>query len=493
MFDWLKKVIEKIKIFSNSIDKYKKDTIIQSLPVLTFVNRAKKLIEQNKLLEAKKVLTEALELPQKDALVYKYLGVVSEKLGNFEEAAENYQFSAKLNYYDKNIWQRLGFTYISLGKYEQAIKSFENSDKVQSANTDTYTGWGMALMKLKKFEEAADKFETAMKINKYNFSAMFLCAVMEVKLEKYDKAEIKLAFLANVSPNESNTFEYARLKALKDDYESAIHYAQKSLEYNSNMLPSYILLGQIYAQKYDIENSLKVFNTAFNKELISQDLYLEWGMALIKFERYEEAKEKLEKAYKINNESIDICSTLALCLVLLGEIERAKSLLEDVMAIEPDNKKIKQSLGILAYKENDYENAIRYLRMDEDVLNFYYMGKCYEKLNNREKVIECFNSALEQNPKYLTANINYVQWLINQNEYNEAQRKLRKALKFYPDNIELLNLMFIVSYTLVKENICEYNIRETLSIAHRIENINFDKFKYSEQKAELEILLQKEN
>lgn len=493
MFDWLKKVVEKIKIFSNSIDKYKKDTIIQSLPVLTFVNRAKKLIEQNKLPEAKKVLTEALELPLKDALVYKYLGVVSEKLGNFEEAAENYQLSAKLNYYDKNIWQRLGFTYISLGKYEQAIKSFENANKVQPSNTDTYTGWGMALMKLKKFEEAADKFEEAMKVNKYNFSAIFLCAVMEVKLEKYDKAEIKLAFLANVSPNESSTFEYARLKALKDDYDSAIHYAQKSLEYNSNMLPSYILLGQIYAQKYDVENSLKAFITAFNKELISQDLYLEWGKALLKFEKYEEAKEKLEKAYKINSDSIDICSTLVLCLVLVGEIERAKALLEHVLAIEPDNKKVKLPFGILAYKENDYENAIKYLRMDEDVLNFYYMAKCYEKLNNSEKVKECFNSALEQNPRYLSANIDYVQWLINQNEYAEAQRKLRKALKFYPDNIELLNLMFIVSYTLVKENICEYNIRETLSIAHRIENINYDIFRYPEQKAELEILLQKEN
>ena len=51
----------------------------------------------------------------------------------------------------------------------------------------------------------------------------------------------------------------------------------------------------------------------------------------------------------------------------------------------------------------------------------------------------------------------------------------------------------IQKYKLVKENICEYNIRETLSIAHRIENINYDIFRYPEQKAELEILLQKEN
>ena len=79
MFNRLKKIIEQIKNISKSIDKYKKETIIQSLPTLTYVNRAKKLIEQNKFSEAEKILIDALSLPQKDALVYKYLGLVYER------------------------------------------------------------------------------------------------------------------------------------------------------------------------------------------------------------------------------------------------------------------------------------------------------------------------------------------------------------------------------------------------------------------------------
>ena len=227
MSDWLKNIIEKVKDLSSSIDKYREETVIQSLPSYTFVNRAKALIEKGQYKQAEEVLHKALELPQKDALVYKYLGAVYEKLGKFEECVEAYQTSAEISPQDKIIWQRLGFALVTIGKYENAIKSFENANKIQPNNSDTFTGWGMALMKQGEFALAQAKFMEASKANKYNFTAVFLGSVMDIKLGMYDKAEMKLSFLANVCPNANNTFEYARLKALKDDLDSAIHYAKK--------------------------------------------------------------------------------------------------------------------------------------------------------------------------------------------------------------------------------------------------------------------------
>ena len=58
---------------------------------------------------------------------------------------------------------------------------------------------------------------------------------------------------------------------------------------------------------------------------------------------------------------------------------------------------------------------------------------------------------------------------------------------FYDDNIELLNLMFIVSYTLVKENICEYNIKEAISIAQKAQDLG--RFDFENEKLELENIL----
>lgn len=485
----MKKIFERISELSSSVDKYKKDSVVQSLPSVASVNRAKKMMTQKKYEEAEKVLLEALSLPQKDPLVYKYLGAVYERLGKHELSVENYQLSADLNPNDKIIWQRLGFALMSCQKYEQAEKSFENADKIFPANTDNFAGWGMALMKQKKYSQAREKFLKAIEFDKYNFSAVFLCSVMEIRLEMYDKAENKLIFLANVCPNESNAFEYARLKALKDDYDSAILYAKKSLDYNPKMLPAYILLGQIYAFKYDEENSLKSFETAFEKGLLNANLLLEWGKALQKFGRYDEAKQKFLNALELENDNMEILANLGLCCVLRKEFEQATPILSQVLEKEPQNSVVKQALGIINYEKNDIDTAISYLRNnDESPVNCYYLAKCYEKLNNDTKIRDFYEAAIRLNPSYTQAFVDYSQYLISKKEFSQAQRKLRKAVKFVENNSVLLNLLFYTSYILVKENLCEYNVKETIAIVEKFNNP--DLFEYPEQKAELNQLLQ---
>lgn len=496
MFGWLSNVIQKIKELSSSVDSYKKDTIIQSLPSLALVNRAKKLMEQQKYEEAEAVLLKALEFSKKDSLVYKYLGAVYEKLARHEDAVENYQLSADLEPHDKIIWQRLGFSLISCKKYEQAEKSFENANKICPENTDTFTGWGMALMKQGKFAQAREKFQHAAKLSKYNFSAVFLCAVIEIKLEMYDKAEMKLSFLANVAPNESNTFEYARLKALKDDYQGAIHYAKKSLEINPKMLPAYIILGQVYAFMYDKENSFKYFALAEEKGLSNSNLCFEWGKAYEKFEQYDEAEIKFQEALEENSDDLEILPHLALCLVVKKDFEKASQILEKVFEKQPDDKVAKLAVGIMKYETDDIQGAISCLRADdESSVNCYYLAKCYEKQNNDTKVKDYYEAALRLNHANIKAYADYVKYLISVNDFADAQRKLRKALKTDENNIDLLNLLFYVSYILVKENICEYNVKEAVAIADRIENINTDLFEYPQLKAELMQILQnmKEN
>ena len=48
MFDWLKKINK----LDDDVTEYKKDSGITAMPAIALVNRAKKLIEENKLDEA---------------------------------------------------------------------------------------------------------------------------------------------------------------------------------------------------------------------------------------------------------------------------------------------------------------------------------------------------------------------------------------------------------------------------------------------------------
>lgn len=490
MFNWLEKIIETVRNLNLSVDKYKKDTIIQSLPSLTYVNRAKKCIEENKLKEAENILNEALELPQEDALVYKYLGIIAEKTNRLDDALRAYKKSANINNQDKDIWRKLGFAYVNCNLCEDAEKAFENANKIAPSNTDTFTGWGMALMKQKRYSEAHEKFIEASKINKYNFMAILLAAIMEVRLERFDDAEAKLNFLANVSPNESNNYEYANLKYIRGDYKSAVHYAKKALEFNQNMLPVYLLLGRVYTIWREEANALNAFEEAFKRELVTPNLFYEWGVSLQKFERYEEAKEKFQKILELTPDEDDAAGGIELCNAVLADAAEAEKILLVLIEKNPENYLAQKGMAFAKFKKGEFEDAVdafkKVLKQEPaDVINYYYIALAYKNLSNDILTKEYFEHSLKEYPEHVKSYIDYADYLIEKGNFAEAQRKLRRALKNNENNLDILNLLFHVSYVLVKEKVCEYNVKETLSIADKIYLIDKEAFRYEDEKADL--------
>ena len=87
MSSWIKNIIDRIKDLNGSVDSYRKDSIIQSIPTVAYVNKAKKLIDSKQYDEAEVVLREALDISTQDSRVYKYLGKIYEY---------NYKFQLQL-------------------------------------------------------------------------------------------------------------------------------------------------------------------------------------------------------------------------------------------------------------------------------------------------------------------------------------------------------------------------------------------------------------
>ena len=491
MLSRLKRIIEYIRNLNLSIDRYKESTIIQSLPSVAYVNRAKKMLEENKAEEAEAVLLEALNLTEKDPLVYKYLGMVYDKKHEHSKAVDAYKKSAQICYTDKNIWQKLGFAQMSCHDYEEAEKSFENSDKIAPANSDTFTGWGMALMKQKKYDAAREKFVTASRINKYNFTAIFLAAVCEIKIGEHKEAEAKLTFLANVCPNETNTYEFANLKFIKKDYKNAKHYALKSLEFNKNMLPSYLLLGKLYTLESDREKALEMYATAAKRELNNSNLYTEWGKSLLKFTDFDEAEKKLVKALEYDGENAESMAYLALVRMIKHNDDEV--LIQMAADGGADTAVIELTKAVREFNNGEYDLALANFRKIEneefEFLISYYLAKINEFKKNKTKAIDFYEKSMSLNPYFLSCGLDYVKFLISDNEFAEAQRKLRKIVKIYEKDLEVLNLQFFVSYTLVKGNVCEYNIKEAISLAEKIIRISGSDFRYYKEKEELENLL----
>lgn len=489
MFDWLKNILGEVRQLNSTIDTYKEESVIQSLPSVAYVNRAKKYLDKGQYKDALEILKEAESLPQEDALVYKYQGIILDKLFRFEESVAAYKKSANLNCHDKIIWKNLGYALLNLKLYDEAEESFENADKITPANSEVLMGWGMALMKQEKNSEARDKFVLSCKYNRYNSNAFFLAAVMEIKLKLYDEAEGKLQFLANVAPNEANSYEFAKLKFIKKDYDDAILYAQKALDFNRNMLPCYLLLGKVYRLKNDI-SSLAFYETAKELDLETESLYLEWALSLIKFEKYPEALEKLSKVEEKEPENKDVKFLKAFCEVVSSGNIDFKNEIKKMLEEDAKNYLAIRALGIIACIEGDYKKGLTYFKNaiktePTEVINNYHIAKAYQGLNDISSAKDYFETSIKTNPNHIKTYLDYCNLLISQENYADANRKLRKAIKLDENNLEILNMLFFVNYNLVKDNICEYNIKETLGFGEKIRLINEDAFNYPDKSAEL--------
>lgn len=488
MLSKLKKFYEDIKNLNKSVNNYQTDSIVPSLPTVAYVNKAKKLIESKDYKSATEVLISAIDISDKDPLVYKYLGKIAEINRNFKDSAAYYEKSANLNPNDKEIWLRLGMSYLYSDVLDKAVHCFELADRLAPMNTDVFTGWGMVYMKQKKYALAKDKFNRAAQISKYNFTAILLSAVMEMRLEEYAIAEEKLRFLVKVAPNEGSLYEYAHLKLLQNKFDDAEKYTNKVLLLNKFMLPAYFILGEIYSIRKDYEKVQDNFKTAENNGLQNTNLYFEWGKSLIRLLKFDQAREKFRKALDMDADY----NEAKIGIALLNSYENNFELLYNLKEQYMGNVYIQEAMGLEMLSYDDAKNAEemfkKALATDRyQTYNYYNLARTYIKLNNRYKTGEYFDKFTQSNPQYVQGYIDYAQWLINVSDFEEAQRKAKKALKLAPDNTEALNILFLAQYTLVKKNICEYNIKEAISVADRA--LELGKFDYTPQKQELEHML----
>jgi len=488
LFDRLKNIINRIKDLNISVDTYKQESIIQSLPTVAYVNKAKKFFEAKQFDKAEEILKKALDISTQDSLVYKYLGKIYERKFNFAKACEYYETSAKLNSQDKEIWLRLGMSRLNDKRFDEAISAFEKADKVTPMNTDVQTGWGIALMKLRKFALAHDRFVLAAQISKYNYTAILLSAIMEIRLGDYDTAEMKLQFLAKVAPNESSNYEYANLKLLKSDYETAEIYAKKSIGCNKQMLPAYFVLGEVYSLQKNSEKTHQIFETAIKNDLDSETLQFEWGKACVRLFEFDEAKKHFLISLDKNNQYVDFKIGMALIDSLNGEF----TLVDELKEKYAYNVYIQEAVGLQYLSCEKIEDAVemfkKALKTDKtQTYNYFHLAKAYEKLNNSDKTKEYYEKFIQENPNYKEGFIEYSKWLMAKEDWADAVRKLRKAEKLSPNDSKILNLLFYCSYRLAKEKVCEYNIKETISIAGKIQTPG--DFEYEKEKQELETIL----
>lgn len=189
---------------------------------------------------------------------------------------------------------------------------------------------------------------------------------------------------------------------------------------------------------------------------------------------------------KIPSKRGEIYANIALILVEQGKIDEAKNAFSDARKANPDDVTLITYEADLYYNQGDYITYKKIIKeasdkKPTDVDLLYNLGVACMKLNEKDEAISYFNKVIQMKPDYMVAYINLANFKIDEQskifeemdklgtsaadnkKYEELKIKknkvleealpiLQTALKYEPNNLEILKLVSNIYSTLGMEN-----------------------------------------
>ena len=215
-----------------------------------------------------------------------------EKTVEFAEKYDNNEeIAAKANKYLPPLYLRKGNMLIRQEKYEEAVETF---DKALAMDNDLYKvhqGKGLAYLKQEKIDKMIEEFDIAREkakaaddqdviddINKAIDG--YYRPIIEEERMMIDPMEGDYTFLIDIcdeaiEANETNGFAYFQAASAYNkmvEYDSAIEYAERGLEYEQNPTITsalYLELGKAYQNTAQYDKACEAFKNVTDDQFLS--------------------------------------------------------------------------------------------------------------------------------------------------------------------------------------------------------------------------------
>lgn len=501
-FEYLKKIRDAIfnvrdgiKKLDVEVNDYKRVVQNPYIPSVAYVNWAIHLAENGQFEEAKEKLVSSTLMAHQTPEAYVNLGLLKSKEKDYDTAMSYYVKAIRLDKNNSKAYCFLGNTLTEMQDYKEAEKKFKLANKIDPNNSDILLNWGISLIRQGKLTLAKEKFQQACKFNISNFTALYFWGIVELELGDFNAAKAKFQLIISVLPEHHEALYYlAYINFKEKKYDESLFYALESLKFNSDKIETYMLVAESYMNQKNESECFKYYEKGEKESKVNYYFLISWGASLQEFGRFEESKEKFQRAIEIDPKNDLGMAYLGVAYFEVEEYDKAVEFFEKTLELNPLNIVAMENLGQICFDRKRYKEAISYFESvlknsAKAVSNYNKIAYSYSLDNNPNKARVYYEKALEYQPNEINVYIDYAKFLIEQKDYKLAMRKIRNACKLDDKNVDCLNILFYLNYRLAKENLYDYNVEEAVKIADKIEKNYPDLFGYAKEKEELLLML----
>lgn len=344
--------------------------------------------------------------------------------------------------YDSEYYKKKGEDAYNECKYEKALDYFRKASQLKKT-VENYNNLGKAFIKTNHPKKALKSFEEAINLDVKNPQTYINLAMYYCEIEHNSRKQMKyLKEAIKINPDLAEPYyQMGNIYFEKGQYETAVEYYRLAIAKDDTLYDAYYALGSTLFKINDFEETYFVFEKSLLLELDNPKVYDYLAKTSIELRHFDEAQNYIERAISIEP-TPDNYLLLSKILYLRGFYDKSINILNTKIA-DKNNAEMYNYLGLNFFQKSEFTTALNYfnkaIMLKEKPSYYYNIAVCYNIMNNKEKMKEFSNKAINTLPKNAQDYIDIANIYLDLNNENEAISTLTKGILTYPNERKLYN------------------------------------------------------
>ena len=248
------------------------------------------------------------------------------------------------------------------GKITRAISAYEDAIFADPTNPSNYVALARMQVFAGDYEEAIVNAQNALLKNPNNPMAHAVLGWALGFQEKFGEAELEIKKALSLDPNNALVHAYyAEILINQGDYalyDKAAAESKIARDLDPTLLETHRVRGIVLLNTQNLEEAIEEFQAALTINKNIADLHLYLGVAYKALNDLDKAQESLLAAYALNPKDTIALIELSRAFFADGRYPQAAQYAEEAVKVDPSDPRLHGNLGIVYYKNGDYDEAI---------------------------------------------------------------------------------------------------------------------------------------
>ncbi len=253
-------------------------------------------------------------------------------------------------------------SYYQAGKLTQAIQAYKDAITADPANPSNYVNLARLQVFTGQYDEAVTNAQNALLKNPNNPLAHAVLGWALGFQDKYGEAEVEIKKALALDPNSALAHAYyAEILVNQEDYDlydKAAEASKTSLDLDPTLLEAHRARGIVLLNTQNLEQAVAEFQAALSINKNIADLHLYLGITYKALGDYDLAQEALLASYALNPTDTVALTELSRAFFADGRYAQAAQYAEEAVRVDPADARLHGNLGIVYYKNTEYNKAI---------------------------------------------------------------------------------------------------------------------------------------